>query len=77
VASTPSDAINTITFEGIPVNQKYQRSLFIEAEGYYLMKTTYTGNPNYKRLSKFKKPGELSRFSKEKYTELQKQISFQ
>lgn len=77
VASTPTDAVNIITFEGIPVNQKFQRSLFIEAEGYYLMKTTYTGNPNYKRLSKFKKPGELSRFSKEKYTDLQKQISFQ
>ena len=77
VTSTPADAVNTITFEGIPVNQKFQRSLFIEAEGHYIMKTAYTGKPNYKRLSKFKKPGELSRFSKEQYTELQKKFSFQ
>lgn len=77
VTSTPSDAVNTITFEGIPVNQKFQRSLFIEAEGHYIMKTAYTGKPNYKRLSKFKKPGELSRFSKEQYIEFQKKFSFQ
>ena len=77
MSSTPEDSVNTIRFEGIPVNQKFQRSLFIEAEGHYLMKSAYTGKPNYKRLSKFKKPGELSRFSKEQYTELQKTFSFQ
>ncbi|MCF8269109.1 MAG: hypothetical protein K9I25_04000 [Crocinitomicaceae bacterium] len=77
MSSTPEDTVNTIRFEGIPVNQKFQRSLFIEAEGHYLMKSAYTGKPNYKRLSKFKKPGELSRFSKELYTELQKTFSFQ
>ena len=77
VVSTPSNAVNTITFQGIPVSPEAQRSLFLAAEGHYIMKPEYTGKPNYKRLAKFKKPGELSRFSKEQYTELQRKFSFQ
>ena len=75
--STPDNASTVVTFDNIPLPNQGKRSLFLEANGYYLIQKQYTGKPNYKRLSKFKKPGELSRFSKEQYIEFQKQISFQ
>ena len=75
--STPDNASTVVTFENIPLPNLGKRSLFLEANGYYLIQKQYTGKPNYKRLSKFKKPGELSRFSKEQYTEFQKKFSFQ
>lgn len=75
--STPDNASTVVTFDNIPLPNQGKRSLFLEANGYYLIQKQYTGKPNYKRLSKFKKPGELSRFSKEQYTELQKKFSFQ
>jgi len=75
--STPDNPSTVVTFDNLPIPNLGKRSLFLEANGYYLIQKQYTGKPKYKRLSKFKKPGELSRFSKEKYTELQKQISFQ
>lgn len=75
--STPDNASTVVTFENVPIPNLGKRSLFLEANGYYLIQKQYTGKPNYKRLSKFKKPGELSRFSKEQYTELQKKFSFQ
>ena len=75
--STPNNASTVVTFDNIPLPNQGKRSLFLEANGYYLIQKQYTGKPNYKRLSKFKKPGELSRFSKEQYTELQKKFSFQ
>ena len=75
--STPDNASTVVTFENIPLPNLGKRSLFLEANGYYLIQKQYTGKPNYKRLSKFKKPGELSRFSKEKYNEFQKKFSFQ
>jgi hypothetical protein len=75
--STPDNASTVVTFDNIPLPNQGKRSLFLEANGYYLIQKQYTGKPNYKRLSKFKKPGELSRFSKEQYTEFQKKFSFQ
>ena len=75
--STPDNASTVVTFENLPIPNLGKRSLFLEANGYYLIQKQYTGKPNYKRLSKFKKPGEFSRFSKEKYIEFQKQIAFQ
>ena len=75
--STPDNPSTVVTFDNLPIPNLGKRSLFLEANGYYLIQKQYTGKPNYKRLSKFKKPGEFSRFSKEKYTDLQKQISFQ
>ena len=75
--STPDNSSTVVTFDNIPLPNQGKRSLFLEANGYYLIQKQYTGKPNYKRLSKFKKPGELSRFSKEQYTEFQKKFSFQ
>ncbi len=75
--STPDNASTVVTFDNIPLPNQGKRSLFLEANGYYLIQKQYTGKPNYKRLSKFKKPGELSRFSKEQYIEFQKKFSFQ
>lgn len=75
--STPDNASTVVIFENVPIPNLGKRSLYLEANGYYLIQKQYTGKPNYKRLSKFKKPGELSRFSKEQYTELQKKFSFQ
>ncbi|MFM7723357.1 MAG: hypothetical protein ACKO7O_01050, partial [Bacteroidota bacterium] len=75
--STPTAGPTTIVFEKIPVPSTLKRSLFLQAEGYFLSREIFTGKTHYKRLAKFKTPGELSRFSKELYTELQKKNALQ
>lgn len=77
LVSTPATGPTTIVFEKIPIPASHKRSLFLQAEGYFLNREVFTGKTHYKRLAKFKTPGELSRFSKELYSELQKKNALQ
>jgi hypothetical protein len=70
------DNSTKIEFEGVNVSTELSRSLFLKSKGYYITKTTYSGKTKYSELSKFKKAGELSRFSKRLHDDLLKAMIY-
>ena len=69
------NTLTTVMFDGLPVRPNQQRSIILKSKGYYVSKEKYTGKTQRNELMKFKKPGELSRFSKKLYTDFYKRIA--
>lgn len=65
----------TVIFDGLPLPKNMQRTLILKSKGYYVSQEKYTGKTQRNELMKFKKPGELSRFSQKLYTDLFKRVA--
>jgi hypothetical protein len=53
-----------IDFTGLPVSEKFSRTILLKSKGYYLVENKRKGKPAIDRLKRFRQEGELSRFSK-------------
>lgn len=67
-------ASTNVTFNIPTAPTGMERTIVLRSKGYYVSKETYTGKTQRKRLMKFKKPGELSRFSKELFDQIPKSL---
>lgn len=59
-----AESATVVTFEGLPVDQSLNRTIFLRGKGYYVSNKTYSGKTHRSELQQFLKPGELSRYSK-------------
>jgi len=56
-----------VEFNSLKSSSYKARSIILHSKGYYLPKVEYSGKPNMRELIKFKKAGEMSRFSRKLY----------
>jgi hypothetical protein len=59
-----------VTFASLKTNPGLKRTLILRSKGYYISKNEYTGKIYRKELKKFRKPGELSRYSQKLYLDM-------
>jgi hypothetical protein len=71
-AQLKNDEAIDLEFKVADKGENNNISYFLASSGYYHIQNTYPIKANISRIRQFNKPGEFDRFSKEKYSEMEK-----
>jgi hypothetical protein len=67
--------VATISYEALPENEEKTTTYILHTSGYYEHVRDFKGMPDVKFLTAFKEPGALSKFSVQRYRELNKSLA--
>ena len=64
-----------VLFEGLNMSEQGKRTLLLRSKGYYLLMDEFEGKPNWSQLARLKKEGELSKYSKNLYSQFNDNVT--